>query len=138
MTDPSIPSAEEPSPGTPPSSAPSGVRHGERHSQPSPWSEPEQSPRWLCDGVLGSFGRRDKKGHRLATRDRQRGSNRDAVVQTLSITLWDWSSLFAVPEIKPSAWHTVHSTLEKPPHLDDQRSLVFNLHCLFSFMCAPG
>lgn len=53
---PSIPSAEGPSPGTPPSSALSGVQHGERHSLPSPWSEPEQFPHWLCGGVLGWFG----------------------------------------------------------------------------------
>lgn len=56
MTVPSIPSAEGPSPGTPPSSALSGVQHGEPHSQPSPWIEPERFPRWLCEGVLGLFG----------------------------------------------------------------------------------
>jgi hypothetical protein len=118
MTDPSIPSAEEPSPGTPPSSAPSGVRHGERHSQPSPWSEPEQSPRWLCDGVLGSFGRRDKKGHRLATRDRQRGRKTGCQLLTFTkhrlgageMTQWLRRALAALPEV-PSNHKVAHNHL---------------------------
>lgn len=47
-TRPSVPSAEGPFPGTPPSSAPSGVRRGELRSQPLLLFEPEQSLHWLC------------------------------------------------------------------------------------------
>lgn len=43
-----VPSAEGLFPGTPPSSAPSGVQRGEPRSRPSLLFEPEQSPHWLC------------------------------------------------------------------------------------------
>lgn len=43
-----VPSAGGLFPGTPPSSVPSGVRHGELRSRPLLLFEPEQSLHWLC------------------------------------------------------------------------------------------